>query len=60
VRGEPDSVVARIVGALAPGAIVLLHEGAPHGHNLAIVEGVLKAMDEQGYTAVLPESLLGP
>ena len=60
VRGEPRSVVARIVGALAPGAIVLLHEGAPHGNNLAIVEGVLKAMDEQGYTAVLPESLLGP
>ncbi len=57
VRGEPDSVVARIVGALGPGAIVLLHEGAPHGNNLAIIEGVLKAMREREYTAVLPENM---
>ena len=57
VRGEPEGVVARIVGALEPGAIVLLHEGAPHGNNLAIIEGVLKAMDARGYTAVLPENL---
>jgi len=57
VRGEPDRVVARIVGALEPGAIVLLHEGAPHGNNLAIIEGVLKAMDARDYTAVLPENL---
>lgn len=57
VRGEPDRVVPRIVGALEPGAIVLLHEGAPHGNNLAIIEGVLMAMHERGYTAVLPENL---
>lgn len=57
VRGETDMVVARIVADLAPGAIVLLHEGAPHGNNLAIIEGVLKAMHERGYTSVLPEDL---
>ena len=57
VRGEPDEVVKRIVGQLQPGAIVLLHEGAAHGHNLAIIEGVLEAMREHGYVAILPENL---
>ena len=57
VRGEPDEVVKRIVGRLQPGAIVLLHEGAAHGHNLAIIEGVLEAMRERGYATVLPENL---
>ena len=57
VRGEPGAVVSRIVGQLRPGAIVLLHEGAPHGNNLAIIEGVLEAMRERGYTAILPEQL---
>lgn len=57
VRGEPGAVVARIVAKLQPGAIVLLHEGAPHGNNLAIIEGVLEAMRERGYIAVLPEQL---
>ena len=57
VRGEPVEVVKRIAGQLQPGAIVLLHEGAAHGHNLAIIEGVLEAMRERGYASVLPETL---
>ena len=57
VRGDPNEVVKRIVGQLQPGAIVLLHEGAAHGHNLAIIEGVLEAMRERGYATVLPENL---
>ena len=57
VRGQPDEVISRIVGKLQPGAIVLLHEGAPHGNNLAIIEGVLEAMRERGYRAILPEKL---
>lgn len=57
VRGDPGGVVKRIADGLQPGAIVLLHEGAPHGNNLAIVEGVLAAMHERGYTTVLPENL---
>ncbi len=55
VRGEPDQVIARISRQLHPGAIVLLHEGAPHGNNLAIIEGVLVAMRECGYASVVPE-----
>lgn len=55
VRGETGKVVARITAQLQPGAIVLLHEGAAHGNNLAIIEGVLRAMQQRGYTSVLPE-----
>ena len=54
VRGDEAAVVSRIAGKLQPGAIVLLHEGAAHGNNLAIIEGVLLAMRERGYQAVLP------
>lgn len=57
VRGERVQVVKRIVDQLQPGAIVLLHEGAPHGNNLAIIEGVLQAMQERGYSSVLPEDM---
>src|SRR5688500_2653951 len=57
VRCTPDEVVKRIVGQFQPGAIVLLHEGAVHGHNLAIIEGVLEAMRERGFSSVLPEDL---
>ena len=55
VRGEPKQVVERITRQLHPGAIVLLHEGAPHGNNLAIIEGVLLAMGKHGYASVMPE-----
>ena len=57
VRGQTQQVVARITAQLRPGSIVLLHEGAPHGNNLAIVEGVLQAMQQRGYRSVLPEDL---
>ena len=57
VMGQADKIIARIVDGLQPGAIVLLHEGAAHGHNLAIVEGVLEAMRERGFSSVLPEQL---
>ena len=54
VRGEPGQVVARITRQLHPGAIVLLHEGAAHGNNLVIIEGVLEALRRHGYDTVLP------
>ena len=54
VRGEPCKAVSRIVGKLHPGTIILLHEGAAHGNNVAIIEGVLEAMRQQGYGTVLP------
>lgn len=51
---QPDAVVARIARDLAPGAIVLLHEGAAHGHNPAIIESVLRQLQARGLPARLP------
>lgn len=50
----PEGVLARLLPDLQPGAIVLLHEGAAHGHNLVIIERVLQALDERGLKAQLP------
>jgi len=55
VNCDPAQTIARITRDLQPGAIVLLHEGAAHGHNPAILRGVLEAMDARGLRAVLPE-----
>jgi peptidoglycan-N-acetylglucosamine deacetylase len=53
---QPDQVLARITRDIEPGAIVLLHEGAKHGHNVAILAQLLVWLESQGYRAVLPES----
>lgn len=53
-EADPARVVARIARGLSPGAIVLLHEGAPHGRSVAIVEAVLAHLAAQGYRCVLP------
>lgn len=55
VAGDVARVVARIERDLSPGAIVLLHEGASHGHNVEILRTVLERLDALGYRAVLPE-----
>lgn len=54
VACTPDQVLARIERDLSPGAIVLLHEGAAHGHNVEILRRVLEALYERGLQAVLP------
>ncbi len=54
VAGDVERVAARIARGLAPGAIVLLHEGARHGRNVAIVARVLEELSAFGYRAVLP------
>ncbi|HEY0334013.1 MAG TPA: polysaccharide deacetylase family protein [Stenotrophomonas sp.] len=55
VRGDADTVLRRILPDLAAGAIVLLHEGAPHGHNPQLLQGVLDALQARGLRAVLPD-----
>ena len=55
VKADVDAVVAQIDADLAPGAIVLLHEGAKHGRNVAMVEAVLARMRAKGLRAVLPD-----
>ena len=57
--GVGQTRVARIERDLHPGAIVLLHEGAAHGHNREILRRVLQRLDALGYATVLPEALEG-
>lgn len=59
VAGDVAGVVARVERDLEPGAIVLLHEGATHGHNIDILRGVLAKLDAAGLRAVLPEQVAG-
>ena len=54
VEADVDRVVARIDADLGPGAIVLLHEGAKHGRNVAMLDGVLARLRAKGLRAVLP------
>ena len=57
VDSDPARVVARIERALAPGAIVLLHEGAKHGRNVDTLALLLPRLEALGYRCVLPETL---
>jgi peptidoglycan-N-acetylglucosamine deacetylase len=54
VSTDAARVVARIERGLAPGAIVLLHEGAAHGGNVDTIRCLLQRLDALGYRAVLP------
>lgn len=57
VRACPQQVVARIERDLAPGAIVLLHEGAAHGRNPDTLALLLQRLQVLDYRCVLPEQL---
>ena len=57
LEADPAKVMARIERDLAPGAIVLLHEGAPHGRSVETIARVLERLDALGYRTVLPEPL---
>jgi peptidoglycan-N-acetylglucosamine deacetylase len=54
VSGDPEQVARRVSPDLRPGAIVLLHEGAAHGHSVAIIRRVLEEARTRGLRAVLP------
>ncbi|MDH5835072.1 polysaccharide deacetylase family protein [Luteimonas kalidii] len=55
VERDVGRVVSRIEHDLAPGAIVLLHEGAPHGRSVEMIAAVLARLEALGYRAVVPE-----
>jgi peptidoglycan-N-acetylglucosamine deacetylase len=57
VDADPARSVARIERALHPGAIVLLHEGARHGRNVAQLDLLLRRLDARGYRCTLPEEV---
>lgn len=56
VSASPQAVVARIERGLAPGAIVLLHEGAAHGGNVETLRLLLQRLDALGYRGVVPDA----
>ena len=53
VIGDPEQVLARILPNLAPGAIIVLHQGREH--SLRVLERVILAGKERGYTFVIPD-----
>jgi peptidoglycan/xylan/chitin deacetylase (PgdA/CDA1 family) len=57
LAADPQAVVARIERGLAPGAIVLLHEGARHGRNVEALALLLQRLDALGYGTLLPEEI---
>jgi len=60
VLHDVNGVVARVERDLAPGAIVLMHEGARHGRSVEMMAALLRRMDDLGYVTVLPEDLEPP
>lgn len=54
VESDPARVSARIARDLRPGAVILLHEGAPHGRSVEIVGAVLEELRRRGWRAVVP------
>ena len=55
-RGDAEAVAARATRGLAPGAILLLHEGprVPATIRVAAIRRVLERLREQGYQCVVP------
>ncbi|WP_159017487.1 polysaccharide deacetylase family protein [Cognatiluteimonas profundi] len=60
VVADVERVVRDVEAQLAPGAIVLMHEGAAHGRNLDAMALLLQRLDALGYRTLLPESLEVP
>jgi peptidoglycan/xylan/chitin deacetylase (PgdA/CDA1 family) len=56
---EPERVVQRVVARLAPGAIILLHDGnIPAERLVRTVKSLLAKLREQGYEVVRLDKLL--
>ncbi len=60
VVADPHRVLRGVERNLVPGAIVLMHEGAPHGRNLEGMALLLQRLDTLGYRTLLPEALEVP
>lgn len=53
VVSDPEHVVSRILPKLEPGAIIVLHQGREH--SLRVLERVILALKERGYSLVIPD-----
>lgn len=56
-RGDAETVAARCLRDLAPGAILLLHEGlrVPASIRIHAIRRVIERLREQGYQCVIPK-----
>lgn len=56
--GASELVAARVLRGLAPGAILLLHEGprVPAGIRVVAIRRVLERLQAEGYRCVIPET----
>lgn len=50
----PTAIVSRIMRAIHPGAVVLIHEGAGSRHRLLTLARLLDKLGETGYRSILP------
>ena len=53
VVSDANLIVARILPHLAPGAIIVLHQGREH--SLRVLEAVIVAVKQRGYAFVIPQ-----
>jgi len=51
-RADPARVAGRIMERVAPGAIIVVHQGRPH--SIACIAAVIDAVRGAGYTFVIP------
>ncbi|MCK9489481.1 MAG: polysaccharide deacetylase family protein [Xanthomonadales bacterium] len=58
VDGNDQRVLRRLRRAIAPGAILLLHEGGESGRAARLLAALLAELDQGGYGTVLPEPAL--
>jgi peptidoglycan/xylan/chitin deacetylase (PgdA/CDA1 family) len=56
VDGSDSRVLARLQRAIAPGAILTLHEGLAPGRTARLLDALLRALDQRGYRAVVPDA----
>lgn len=54
----PTIIVTRIMRAIQPGSIVLIHEGGGARHRLLTLTRLLDKLDEAGYRAVIPSEAI--
>jgi peptidoglycan/xylan/chitin deacetylase (PgdA/CDA1 family) len=55
-----DEIVARVLGAVTPGAIVIMHDGGgPRPQTVAAVPRIVAALRARGYRLVTVPQLLG-
>ena len=55
LRPASSTVVARVLGSVNPGGIILLHDGGgDRSHTVQALPIIINALRAQGYTFVLP------